>query len=148
MTPQQRIEGDLKAAMKAQDRERTSSLRLLLADLKNERIKRGAEIDEAGFTAVVRRAIKQREEAAQQYRGGGRPELADKEDREAGILGAYLPQQASEADLRAAAEEVVRTQGLSGPAGIGPAMKAMLARFGSTADGATINRIVREVLSK
>lgn len=148
MTPQQRIESDLKAAMKAQDRERTSSLRLLLADLKNERIKRGAEIDEAGFTAVVRRAIKQREEAAQQYRAGGRPELADKEDREAGILGAYLPQQASEADLRAAAEELVRAQGLSGPAGIGPAMKAMLARFGSAADGATINKIVREILAK
>lgn len=147
-TPQQRIESDLKAAMKAQDRERTSSLRLLLADLKNERIKRGAEIDEAGFTAVVRRAIKQREEAAQQYRGGGRPELADKEDREAGILGAYLPQQASEAELRAAAEEVVRAEGLSGPAGIGPAMKAMLARFGSAADGATINKIVREILAK
>lgn len=148
MTPQQRIESDLKAAMKAQDRERTSSLRLLLADLKNERIKRGAEVDETGFTAVVRRAIKQREEAAHQYRGGGRPELADKEDREAGILGAYLPQQASEADLRAAAEELVRAQGLSGPAGIGPAMKAMLARFGSAADGATINKIVREVLAK
>jgi len=148
MTPQQRIESDLKAAMKAQDRERTSSLRLLLADLKNERIKRGAEIDEAGFTAVLRRAIKQREEAAQLYRAGGRPELADKEDREAGILGAYLPQQASETDLRAAAEELVRAQGLSGPAGIGPAMKAMLARFGSAADGATINKIVREILAK
>ena len=148
MTPQQRIESDLKAAMKAQDRERTSSLRLLLADLKNERIKRGAEIDEAGFTAVVRRAIKQREEAAQLYRAGGRPELADKEDREAGILGAYLPQQASETDLRAAAEELVRAQGLSGPAGFGPAMKAMLARFGNAADGATINKIVREILAK
>ncbi|HZI64627.1 MAG TPA: GatB/YqeY domain-containing protein [Thermoanaerobaculia bacterium] len=148
MTPQQRIESDLKAAMKAQDRERTSSLRLLLADLKNERIKRGAEIDEAGFTAVLRRAIKQREEAAQLYRAGGRPELADKEDREAGILGAYLPQQASETDLRAAAEELVRAQGLSGPAGFGPAMKAMLARFGSAADGATINKIVREILAK
>ncbi len=148
MTPQQRVEGDLKAAMKAQDRERTSTLRLLLADLKNERIKRGADLDDAAFAAVLRRGIKQREEAAQQFGAGGRSELADKEGREAAILAAYLPQQASDADLRAAAEEVVRAQGLSGPAGIGPAMKAMLARFGSAADGATISRIVREVLAK
>ena len=134
--------------MKSQERERTSALRMLLADLKNERIKRGTDLDEAAFAAVLRRAIKQREEAAQQYRSGGRPELAEKEEREAALLATYLPQQASEADLRAAAEELVREQGLSGPSGIGPAMKAMLQRFGSTADGATINRIVREVLGK
>ena len=148
MTPQQRVESDLTAAMKAQDREKVSTLRLLLAELKNERIKRRADLDEAAFVAVTRRAIRQREEAAEQYRSGGRPELADREDREAALLAAYLPQQVGEDELRAAAQQVASEQGLAGPSGIGPAMKAMLARFGSSADGATIQRIVREVLGK
>src|SRR5262249_61357651 len=62
------------------------------------------------------------------------------------IFEAYLPQQVSEGDLRAAAQEIVAAQALAGPQGIGPAMKAMLQRFGATADGGTINRIVRELL--
>jgi hypothetical protein len=147
-TPQQRIEGELKEAMKAGEKERVSTLRLLLTEIKNERIRRGGEVDEAGFVALVRKAIKQREEAAAQYRPGGRPELADKEEREARLLAVYLPAQVDEAQLRAAVEELVAARGLAGPAGIGPVMKEMLARFGASADGATINRIAREVLAR
>ena len=94
----------------------------------------------------MRKAIKQRGEAAEQFRAGGRPELADKEEREAAILEAYLPQQAGEAELRAAIAAFVAAEGLAGPKGIGPVMRAMLARFGAAADGATINRLAREIL--
>lgn len=146
--PQQRIEGDLKEAMRAGQKERVSTLRLLLSEVKNERIRRGAEVDEAGFVGLVRKGIKQREESAAQYRKGGRPELADKEEAEARLLEAYLPAQVGEAEIRAAVEELAAARGLSGPAGIGPVMKEMLARFGPAADGATINRIAREVLTR
>jgi len=145
-TPQERIEADLKTAMKAGEKERLGTLRMLLTEVKNDRIKRGAEVDEAGFAALVRKAIKQREESVEQYRKGGRPELAEKEEREAGMLAAYLPAQADPAQIRAAVEAFVAERGLSGPAGIGQVMKEMLARFGSAADGATINKIAREVL--
>ena len=145
-TPQQRIESDLKEAMKAKDKERLSTLRMLLSEVKNERIKRGDELDEEAFVAVVRRSVKQRQDSEDQYRKGGRAELADKEKAEAGILGAYLPRQASEDDVRAAIRELVAAEGLSGPKAMGPVMKAMLQRFGTSADGATINRLAREVL--
>lgn len=147
-TPQQRIEGDLKDAMKAGQKERVSTLRLLLTEVKNERIRRGGEVDDPGFVAIVRKAVKQREESAAQYRQGGRPELAEKEEREAVLLTGYLPAQADEGQIRAAIEELVAERGLAGPAGIGPVMKEMLARFGSSADGALLNRIARQVLSR
>ncbi len=146
--PQQRIEADVKAAMKAGEKEKLSTLRLLLTEIKNERIRRGSEVDEAGFVSLVRKAIKQREDSVSQYRAGNREELAAKEEAEIKVLQAYLPAQVDEGQIRAAIEELVSSRGLSGPAGIGPVMKEMLARFGSSADGATINRIAREVLAK
>ena len=147
-TPQQRIEADVKAAMKAGEKEKLSTLRMLLTEIKNERIRRGGEVDEAGFVSLVRKAIKQREESVSQYRTGGREELAAKEEAEVEMLDAYLPAQVDEGQIRAAIEEIVAERGLSGPAAIGPIMKEMLARFGTSADGATINRIAREVLAK
>lgn len=146
-TPQQRIEADVKAAMKAGEKEKLGTLRMLLTEIKNERIRRGGEVDEEGFVSLVRKAIKQRDEAATQYRQGGREELAAKEQSEAAILAAYLPAQADEGQIRAAIQEFVAAQGLAGPAAMGAVMKEMKARFGSSADGATLNRIAREVLA-
>jgi uncharacterized protein YqeY len=145
-TPQQRIETDLKTAMKAGEKDRLSTLRMLLTEIKNERIRRGSDVDEAGFVGLVRKAIKQREEASSQFRTGGREELAAKEEAEAKMLAEYLPAQVDEGQIRAAIQALVSERGLSGPAAIGPVMKEMLARFGSSADGATINRIARDVL--
>ncbi|HBL29644.1 MAG TPA: glutamyl-tRNA amidotransferase [Acidobacteria bacterium] len=147
MTPQQRIEADVKAAMKAGKKEDLSTLRMLLTEIKNERIRRQAEVDEDAFVSLVRKAIKQREEAAAQFHKGGRAELAAKEESEKAFLATYLPAQVDEAQIRAAIAEVVAARGLSGPAAIGPIMKEMLARFGSAADGATINRLAREALT-
>ena|SRR6185436_14744784 len=147
-TPQQRIESDVKAAMKAGEKDKLGTLRMLLTEIKNERIRRkGEEVDEAGFVALVRKAIKQREEAAEGFHKGGREEMARKEESEGAFLAQYLPAQVDEGQIRAAIAELVAARGLSGPAAIGPIMKEMLARFGSSADGATINRIAREVLA-
>lgn len=132
--------------MKARDKERLGTLRMLLTEVKNDRIERREDLDDDAFQAVVRRAIKQRHEAETQYRNGGRPELADKEKREAEILAGYLPAQASDDEIRAAVAEFVAAEGLSGARGLGPVMKSMIQRFGATADGGTINRIAREVL--
>jgi uncharacterized protein YqeY len=147
-TPQQRIEAEVKTAMKSGEKEKLSTLRMLLAEIKNERIRRGDEVDEAGFISLVRKAIKQREDSITQYRAGGREELAAKEESELGTLNAYLPAQVDEGQIRAAVEEIVQEKGLSGPAAMGPIMKGVIARFGSSADGGTINRIAREVLAK
>lgn len=146
-TPQQRIEADVKAAMKAGDKEKLATLRMLLTEIKNERIRKGSEVDEDGFVSLVRKAIKQREEAASGFQKGGRAEMAAKEESEAAFLATFLPAQVDEAQIRTAVQELVAERGLSGPASIGPIMKEMLARFGSSADGAVINRVAREVLA-
>ncbi|MGE5233337.1 MAG: GatB/YqeY domain-containing protein, partial [Acidobacteriota bacterium] len=127
--PQHRIEDDVKTALKAGERDKLGTLRMLLSEIKNEQFKKGADLDDAGFVGVLRRMVKQRQESVELYRKGNRPELAAKEEGEIAVLQAYLPQQASEDDIRAAARAVVAELGLSGPAGIGPAMKALLARF-------------------
>src|SRR5258708_11728584 len=111
--PQQRIESELKAALKAGDKLRLQTLRLLLTEIKNERIRRGGEVDEAGFAALVRKAIKQREEAAGQYRAGNRPDSAAKEDSEAAILETFLPAAADEGEIRAAIAALIAERGLS-----------------------------------
>ena len=145
-SPQQRVEADLKQAMKARDAERTSTLRMLLSELKNERIKLGHEVDEGEFLAVVQRGVKQRQDAVEQYRKGGREDLAGKEEREAVVLASYLPAQVSAGEVRAAVEELVRAEGLAGPGGIGKVMQTILPRFKGRFDGKALQQIAREVL--
>jgi uncharacterized protein YqeY len=147
-SPQQRIEDDIKAALKAGDKERLQTLRLLLTEIKNERIRLRGEVDETAFTAIVRRSIKQREESVEQYRRGGRPDLADKETAEAAILASYLPAQLGENEVRARIEELVAARGLAGPSAIGAVMKEARTLFGGAADNATVSRIAREVLGR
>jgi uncharacterized protein YqeY len=146
-SPRAELERDIKEALRARETERLGTLRMLLSECKNKSIELGRDVGQDEFLAIVRKAIKQRHEAAQQFEHGNRPELRAKELREAELLERYLPAQASEDDLRAAIRELVAERGLSGPAGIGPVMKEMMKRFGGAADGATVNRIAREVLA-
>jgi hypothetical protein len=147
-TPQERLSSDLKEAMKARQGDRVQTLRLLLSAVGNRRIELGRELDESDFTTVVRKAVKQREEAAEQYRMGKREELAVKEEAEIRYLEPYLPQPVAEAELRRAIREIVESEGLSGPKGMGTVMKAMMARYGAAADGKEIGRLAREILQE
>jgi len=145
-TPQQEIEKQVQAALKAGEQERLATLRMLLSAIHNERIRTGAEVDEETLWSLARKGIKQRHEASEQYRSGGREDLADKEEREAAILEEYLPPAVDEEELALAIRSFVESEGLSGPQGIGPTMKAMMARYNGRADGSTINRLARQTL--
>lgn len=147
-TPQERTETEVKQALKAGDKERLSTLRMLLNAIKNERIRTGQEVDESTFLKLVRKGIKQRQESSQLYRQGGRQELAEQEEREAAILEVYLPPAVDDDELAAAIREYVATAGLSGPQAMGSVMKEMLHRFGGRTDGGTINRLAREILAE
>jgi uncharacterized protein len=147
-SPRADLERDVKDALRARDNERLQTLRMLLADVKNKSIELGRDPDGDEFAALVRKGIKQRQEAAQQFEQGNRPELRDKEQREVGYLERYLPAQVSEDDLRQAIRELVAERGLTAPSGMGPVMKEMMKRFGGAADGATVNRLAREVLAE
>jgi len=145
-TPQQEIAKQVQAALKAGEQERLATLRMLLSAIQNERIRTGAEVDEETLWSLARKGIKQRHEASEQYRAGGREDLADKEEREAAILEEYLPPAVDEEELALAIRSFVESEGLSGPQGIGPTMQAMMARYSGRADGSIINRLARQAL--
>lgn len=147
MLPQEKLQNDIKATMKARDASRLSTLRLLLGAVKNRRIELGEELDEDQFLTIVQKAVKQRRDAAEQYRKGDRLELAEKEEDEITVLEEYLPAQADEAQIRAAIAELLVQEHLSGPKAMGPVMKAMKEKFGGAADGQTLSRIARELLA-
>lgn len=145
-TPEERVSEAVRAALKSGERERTSTLRMLLHEIKNEGIRGRSAVDETGFLRLVRRAVKQRQESASQYADGGRQELADKERREIEILEVYLPEEVEEGELQQAIAELIAAERLSGPAAMGPLMKLMMSRYAGRVDGGRINQLVSEAL--
>ena len=145
-SPLDLVQSDLKTAMKAQDKTRVSTLRMLLSELKNERIRAGRDLDEEAFVTVVQRGVKQRNEAASHYRDGGREELAAKEEAEAEILQEYLPEPVSEDEVRAEIRKRIEAEGLEGPKAIGRLMGVLVPQYKGRIDGSELQRLVRDEL--
>lgn len=139
----ERIRADLNAARKERDRLRTDTLGMLLSEAQNRRIEKGAELVDDDIVALLTTAVKRRREAADQMRAGGRDELASKEESEAKVLQAYLPEELSEDEVRALVRESID----AGAANIGAVMKAVMPRARGRFDGKELNRIVREELA-
>lgn len=140
------IQHDMKDAMRAGDTLRRDTLRMLIAALKNERIDKGADLDEDGVMAVVRRGVKSRKDSAQQYRDAGRDELADQEEAEIAVLEGYLPQMLDEAATTAAVEAAIAETGASAKSDLGKVMKAVMAAHKGLVDGKLVNRLAGERL--
>lgn len=137
-----RLRDDLNAARKARERDRTTVLTTTLSELRNQEIDTGKEASDEDVLTVLTRAVKQRREAADQMRQGGREELAAKEEREAELLSSYLPEPMSEAEVRRLVQEAVTAGADNVGAVMGRLMPAIKGRF----DGREANRIVREEL--
>jgi uncharacterized protein len=135
------VRGDITVAMKAGERERVTALRLVLSELQKA-AKEGSD-DEL---AVLRRERKRRLEAAEQFRDGGRPELADREQAEAVLIEAYLPAELDDAALDAIVAQAISETGASSPRDMGHVMKAVMARAEGRADGRRASARVREAL--
>jgi uncharacterized protein len=135
------VRADMTSAMKSYERERVAALRLVLSELQK------AEKDGGGDElAVLRRERKRRLEAAEQFRGGGRPELADKEESEAELIQGYLPAELDDAELDAMIAEAIAQTGAGDAKDMGQVMKAVMARTGGRADGKRVSARVREAL--
>lgn len=140
------IQDDMKSAMRAGETLRRDTLRMLIAALKNERIDKGADLDEDSVLAVVRRGVKSRKDSAQQYRDAGRDELAEKEEAEIAVLEGYLPQMLDEAATIAAVEAAIAETGASEKCDLGKVMKAVMAAHRGLVDGKLVNRLAGERL--
>jgi uncharacterized protein YqeY len=123
---QSRIDQDLKEAMKARETDRLNVIRMLKSALKMASIEQGgadARLDDAAALAVVRKELKKRQDSIEQFTKGGRPELAEKEKLEAGVLQAYLPQPLTEPELREIVRESIAEVGATSKAQMGAVMK-------------------------
>jgi uncharacterized protein len=138
-----RVRNDLNTARRERDKLRTTVLTTFLSEIRNREIELGRELGDEEVQGVATTAIKRRREAAEQMRAGGRAELAEKEDQEAVLLQAYLPEQLGEAEVRA----LVRGAIAAGAADLGGVMKQVIPRAKGRFDGKELNRIVREELA-
>ncbi len=129
------------SAMKAGEKGRVGALRLVLSEL--QKAEKDGSSDEL---AVLRRERKRRLEAAEQFRGGGRPELAEQEEAEAKLIEAYLPAELDYAELDAMVTAAIAETGASSPRDMGQVMKVVMASSGGRADGKRASARVREAL--
>ncbi len=142
-----RINDDLKTAMKARDAERVSVLRMAMSDLKNARIEKGDDLTDDEALQVIRRAVKQRMESAEQYRDGDRADLADAETREAETLTAYLPQQITGDALEKLVADVIAEVGASSMKDMGRVIKEIMGKHGAAVDGKQVSALVKAKLA-
>ncbi|ABU60312.1 GatB/YqeY domain-containing protein [Roseiflexus castenholzii] len=166
----QQLQNDLKAALKSGDRLRVETIRMAIDALKKAQmaqvkaafdaaggesadaaalaeIDRHATLTEAAEHEVLTKEVKRRREAAELYRKGGRTDLAEKEEAEAAILQAYLPQQLSEEELRPLVKAIIDEIGAAGPADMGRVMPVLMQRLKGRADGRLISQMARDLLS-
>ena len=150
MNLSERIDADLKDAMRAKDALKLSVLRMLKAALKNAAIEKSgadAEISDAEAAQVIRKQVKQRQDSIESFEKGGRAELAAKEKEELSILNSYLPQAMSAAEIAQAVRETIAETGATSKAQMGIVMKAVQAKVAGRADGKTLSTEVQKQLS-
>jgi uncharacterized protein YqeY len=143
----ERLDEDLKSAMRAKDSLRMNTVRGLKSAVKYREIELMKPLDDAGILGVVATEIKRRRDSVEQYRAGNRTDLADKEEAEIRILQDYLPQQLSAAELEAKVEEVIGRVGAKGPKDMGAVMKALLPDVQGRADGKVVSELVKQRLA-
>lgn len=148
MTLQEKIQSHLADAMRSKDSLRLSVLRMMKAAVKNKEIDEMKTLDEGEVLAVLNTLVKQRKDSVEQFRKGGREELAQKEEAEIKIIEEYLPAAASEEDIRRAIEEAVQETGAASIKDMGKVMKAARERLaGKSVDGGRVSQLVKEKLS-
>ena len=141
MTVIEQVRTDMTSAMKAGERERAGALRLVLSELQ-----KAAKDDGGDELAVLRRERKRRLEAAEQFRAGGRPELADQEESEAELIQGYLPAELDDAELEALVADAIAQTGATSPQDMGQVMKTVMGRVAGRADGKRVSAHVRRAL--
>jgi uncharacterized protein len=150
MTLKQQITEDLKSAMKAREVEKRDTLRALDSMIKNEEIEQGKRedgLDDNSVIVLVKRAIKQRKDSADQFKKGEREELAEKEELEISFIEKYLPEQMSKEDIEKIVKKVVEDAGATSKADMGKVMGIAMKAVGDNADGAIVRSAVENALS-
>jgi uncharacterized protein YqeY len=148
MTLEERLDADLKDAMRSGDTTRKLAIRAVKTAITEAKVS-GTEaktLSDADVLAIITKQVKQRRDSIIEYTKGSRPDLAAQEEAEIAVLEVYLPRQLSEAEIRERAQAVIAELGVTDMKGFGPVMKRLSADLRGIADGQIINRVVRELL--
>jgi uncharacterized protein YqeY len=148
MTLEERLDADLKDAMRSGDTTRKLAIRSAKTAITEAKVA-GTEartLTDAEVLAIITKQVKQRRDSIIEYTKGNRPDLAAQEEAEIAVLEVYLPKQLSEAEIRGRAQTVIAELGVTDMKGFGPVMKRLSADLRGIADGQIINRVVRELL--
>lgn len=140
------LKADLKAAMMAKDNFKRDTIRFLMAAIKQVEVDERIEMDDTGIYKLIQKSLKQRDDAAMQFKDAGRDDLYDKEIAEADILKVYMPKQLSEDELKVLINGVISDLGASSMKDMGGVMKEVSSKVGSSADGKTVSMLVKDLL--
>lgn len=146
MTLKDQLTQDLKSAMKQKEQVRLSTIRFLRSAIKNREVELGNELDDEEVIKVVSTLVKQHKESIEQFKNGGRNDLVEKEQAELEILESYLPQQLSEAEVKALIQEAIEAVNATSMKDMGNVMKYIMPKAQGRADGKIINQLVKERL--
>ena len=147
MALREKLDEDLKSAMRAKDSLRMNTVRALKSAVKYREIELMKPLDDAGILGVMATEIKRRRDSVEQYRAGNRADLADKEEAEIKILQEFLPQQLTAAEVEAKVVEAIARVGAQGPKDMGAVMKALLPEVQGRADGKVVSELVKQRLA-
>lgn len=147
MSLEDQIRNDMKEALKQGQKERLSTLRTALAQIKDERIKKKSDLNDNDVITVLMRAVKSRKDSIIMYKQGGRQDLVDKESNEVEILQSYLPEQITEDEIKSVITEIITSSGASDIKDIGKVMGPAMAKLKGKADGKLVQHIARSLLS-
>lgn len=148
MSLRERLQDDMKAAMRARESERLITIRMLQAAIKQREIDERRELDETEILGIVEKLIKQRKDSASQFRAGNRPDLADKEDAEIVILAAYLPEPLCVEEMTALIDEAISSTGAVGPKEMGKVLNTLRPQLLGRADMALVAEKVKARLNQ
>lgn len=144
---QDKIQQDLKQAMLARDEVTTSTLRMLISEIRNTQIAKGGELSDSDITSVIQKEVKRRKEAVLGFRQGGREEAALKEESEAKVLETYLPEQMTDQELIKLVESSINELGASSIQDMGKVIGVVRTKVGDQAEGGRISALVKSRLS-
>ncbi len=141
------VKAEMKAAMKARDKARLATIRLIQAEFKRVEVDERIDIDDARALSILDKMVKQRRDSASQYRDAGREELAAQEDSEIAVIQEFLPEQLSTADIEALIDEALAGIDATGMAAMGPLMGAIKPKLQGRADMGEVSKLVKAKLN-
>ncbi|MBD2844456.1 GatB/YqeY domain-containing protein [Paenibacillus sp. IB182496] len=146
MNLSERLNDDMKQAMKDKDKFKLATIRMVRANIKNQEIDLKRELNDEEVLAIVGREIKQRKDSLQEFKKAGREDLAETTAAEIDIISEYLPEQLTEEEIKVIVQQTIQESGASSKAEMGKVMGALMPKVRGRADGKLVNRIVQQLL--